>query len=261
MQIFDSFLNIFCVYNYTDHMDETDLMDAYLQFPWSYYTSILSSLVVFILAWKVCACLACKMSQTLKEELRKSRLPSYWIMICAILDQDQYPNISRVAFSILSFCFSFLFFVAIDCFMLNTMSADLVVIEEPAVVRTYEDALEREGLKLVFMEGMEDAEFFRSSDPGTIENQIWDRRVMIKDATMEVIASVWQPLLGQEMVGICRDWIGNGAMNLALSQMHQIGVPNLRGMVTKDETGKMITHAFMQLRDASPVLKNFLERQ
>ena len=256
--VYDEYLSMVCAYNFTERMAESDLMDAYTQFPASYYLSIFLTLIVFIFAWKTCARLGSKLSRTVRRQLRKSRLPSYWIMICALLDQDQYPNVSRISFSILSFCFSLFFLIAINCFMLNTMSTNLVVIEEPAVVRTYEDAINRKDLRMLFYNGMDEVKFFKNAREGSVESKIWDKRLIVEDMSMELISRLWQPTINQKVVGLVRDWMCLSVANFGLTKTRLMGIDYIRALVTKDQTGKYFTNAFMMHKDAPQVLEDFL---
>lgn len=131
---------------------------------------------MFIYIWKFCENLASDIDENCKSELDNARLPSYWIMLCAILDQDQFPNVSKSSFSVLSICFSLFFFVMVDCYMMNMMRSDLVVIDEPGVVRTYQDAIDKEGLRLIFFTGSDEEKFFRDAPIGTKEYAIWQKR-------------------------------------------------------------------------------------
>ena len=96
--VFDEFLQIISAYNYTEHFEEQDLIDAYLEFHWSYYLSLIGTLIAFIGIWDWCSLIGSKLCKKVKKEIANSRLPSYWIMTCAILDQDQFPNDFSISF-------------------------------------------------------------------------------------------------------------------------------------------------------------------
>ena len=70
-------MGMMCSYNYREAIVPTDLMDAYLDFPSSYYLSLLGTLVTFILAWKICSYAACKMSPVVKTEVSNAKKPAY----------------------------------------------------------------------------------------------------------------------------------------------------------------------------------------
>ena len=259
--VFDDFLMVMSLYNYTDHMAETDLLDAYLQFPVSYYLSTFITFLAFVLTWKSCARAAGKLSRTVRRQLRNARLPSYWIMVCAILDQDQYPTVSRVAFTILSFCFSLFFFITVDCFILNTMTTDLVVIDEPATIGNYDQAIAREGLKVGFMRGMDEIAFFRDAKEGSKERQIWDKSMVLDSVTFDTIGQLWGPGMGQKLVSIFRGWITHLLLNIGITKTRQMGLDYVRALAVKDETGKYFTNAWMVHAKAPQALKHYLHRR
>lgn len=257
--VYDEDLQIICSYNYTVDWVPSDLMDAYLEFHWSYYVSLSLTFFIFIFVWKICANLATKICKTLRDEIRNARLPSYWIMICAILDQDQFPNVSRIAFSTLSICFSLFFFILVDCFMMNIMRSDLATIEEPRVIRTYEDIVDRNGLEILFLNGMDEEVFFRDAEEGSIESKIWDKKKIIKSISPDIIGEVWQPVIDQRIIGIVRDWTGLSAANLGITKTRAMEVENIRAITTRVD--QHFTNAFMIHKDAPPKLKIFMKEQ
>ena len=198
-----------------------------------------------------------------KTEVSNAKMPAYWIMICAILDQDQYPNISKVAFTILSFCFSLFFFITIDSFMLNSMSSDLVSIKEPKVTRTYQDVLDRPAseLKVLFSPGIGEENFFRYAEPGSKEAQIWSRHVEVTQITMESIAELWNPIIAQELIGIARMWLIRAVGNLGITKTRESGNEEIRALVTRDETEKSFTNAIMYSKEINPILETFMIEQ
>lgn len=254
--IHDDFLQMICAYKYNGNFTDSDLMDAYLDFHWSYYVSLIPTFFLFIFIWKMFTVSAGTMFDTIKEQLEKSRLPSYWLMICAILDQDQFPDISPF-FSILSLCVTVFFFVLFDCFMMNMMSADLVTIDEPAVIRSYQDAIDRKGLGLMFFNGWDDENFFRYAKKGTMESKIWEKRYEMPGVSMDSIMQVFQPVMDQKVVVLLRDWVGLTAANFGLTKLLDGGNTEMRALMTKDETGKFFTNAYMIQKDAHELLKNY----
>ena len=178
-------MKIVCGYFTSNQKIEMDLLDNYLSFHYSYFVAIIVTFIFFSFAWKLCSFFARKISKSLKKEIRHARKPAYWVMLCAILDQDQYPNVSRISFSILSFCFSLFFYLLIDCFMLNTISTDLVVMIEPRVIRNYDDIIKRDEIRVVFLEGMNEDYFFRTADEETDEWKIWQRRQILKSVAVD----------------------------------------------------------------------------
>lgn len=215
--IMEEFLTTMSAYNVTDRMESGDLIDAYLAFHWSYYVSLVVTLAIFIMVWRMCEKYCFRYRPKQKTEIQNARLPPSWIMTCAILDQDQFPNITHIAFKALSLLFSLFFFITIDCFMMNIMSTDLVVIEIPQVIRTYQDFLDRNA-KIIFMEGWDENNFFEHAPEGSLEKQLWDKRYMIRTVNVETMSAIREPILRQEMALVLRDWFGLSAASFGLGK-------------------------------------------
>ena len=141
--------------------------------------------------------------------------------------------------------------------MLNTMSANLVSVEEPAVIRSYDDVINRDGLRMLFYNGMDEENFFKNAPRGSVENQIWDKRLIIGAISMDTINLVWQPIIDQKFVALFRDWMALGIANLGLTKTREMGIDYIRALASKDETGKYFTSALMMQKDAPQVLKQF----
>ena len=250
-----------CAYNYTEEMHDTDITDAYLEFHWSYYSSVATTFLLFLVSWKICSYMARNISRQLRDQIRNARLPDYWIMICALLVQHQYPAISRVTFSALSVLVSVFTFITIDCFMRNMLNCELVSITKPAVIQTYQDAIDKEGLKLMFFTGWDEEGLFMNAEPGTKENEIWKKAMFMDDINIDSIKAVWQPIMDQKVVFLLRDWLGQSAANLGLTKMRELGVDHFRAVETKDETGKFFTNAFMILKDAPETFKEYITKR
>lgn len=45
-------MQIIRLYNYTEKFREKDLIDVYYEFYWSYYVSLIGTLIAFIAIWK-----------------------------------------------------------------------------------------------------------------------------------------------------------------------------------------------------------------
>ena len=125
----------------------------------------------------------------------------------------------------------------IDCFMLNCMRTDLVTIEEPKVIRSYQDIIDREDLKVLFHQGWGDEQFFQHAKEGSKEQEIWSKKYMMEDLSPQSIGNAWQPVADQTMVTLGRDWIGRSCANLGMRTMIQMGIDTFRTMETIDEGG------------------------
>ena len=57
----------------------------------------------------------------------------------------------------------------------NLMSTDMVLVEEPQIIRSYKDLLDKGKLRMVFMEFQDDYKEFEYAPPGSIKRKLWDR--------------------------------------------------------------------------------------
>ena len=72
------------------------------------------------------------------------------------------------------------FFITILSFYIlmffgNLMSTDMVLAEEPQIIRSYKDLLDKEKLQMVFLEIQDDYMEFEYAPPGSIKRKLWDR--------------------------------------------------------------------------------------
>ena len=261
--IYTDTLEIMCGYNYTERIQNLDLLDAYLSFPRSYYVSVTVSFFFFTLCWSFCCSLAVKIRKRLKRQLARARKPPYWVMICVFLDQDQYPKVSRKAFTIMSLGATLFFFVSVDCFILNTMSTDLVVIEEPMTIQSYQDIIDRKDVKVVFLPGMNEEVFFKHAQSGTYEAAIWKNRYTVSAISYGMdFLKIIEPALDQKLVMIVRHWIADVISHLLMGLVRKnTSHKNQRVLITKDETQKFIENGMMISKYSHPILKKFVHKQ
>lgn len=90
-------------------MREQDLLDNHLSFHWSYIIALMFMFSIFTLTWNILSFYGSRLSRVIKKELIRSRKPGYWLTFCAFIDQDQYPIVSKVSFTILSLTVSTFF--------------------------------------------------------------------------------------------------------------------------------------------------------
>ena len=241
-------LGIGSIYNYSNTTTPASLLSAYTSFHWSYYFAIISTFLTFSLAWACCSYLARTIRKRLKRELVRANLPAWWIMTCAILDQDQYPKVSRIAFTILSLCFTEFFYLFIDCYMLNQIRTDLIVIKEPQVIHDYYDLIRREkdSVYAVFREGSPETKFFENAPDGTPESEVWKRRLVIESYNNEEYI---RALMAQKHILIFRMVLLIDLVKLLLEIAWdgKFGYSggNLRALIIRDPTGKSWINSFM----------------
>lgn len=141
------------------------------------------------------------------------------------------------------------------------MRSELVVIHEPRVVRSYQDIIERNGLRLTFLNGSDETHFFRDAKEGTIEHLIWKKKLLINEVSVSVFGSLISEAVDQRLVSLQRDWILATGINMGLTKLLELGYDNIRVMLTNDETGKSFTTAFMIKKSAHKILKDFFTQR
>lgn len=87
------------VFRYKENAESADLLDTYLGFPPSCYIPTILSFFVFLFTWNLGAYVEKSVDNNIKKELDGAREPGYWLMTCAILDQNQFPDVSKVVFT------------------------------------------------------------------------------------------------------------------------------------------------------------------
>lgn len=217
------------------------------------------SFFLFIFSWSLCSVVACKMSQRIQNEISRTQKPSYWVMICAILDQDQYPNISKVSFTILSLLTSTLFYLLIDCFMLNMISTDLVVTAKPSVIQSYDEIIVREDLRVFDYKGSSAGRLFKRAVPGSKFHEV-AKKVKLYDFILDAY-NVWEPIRDQKMILASSEWgsvyIGTKYRALVPNELKQ----TIRILLTKDETGQRATNAFMVSKHITKLFRSYVDEK
>lgn len=237
--------------------ESADLLDTYLSSNWSYYIAIFVSILFFIAFWNVCAVIGAKMDGSIKERMDCVRKPGYWLTICAILDLDQFPAMARISFSTISLCSSLLFWFLIDCFILNQISTDSVVVVEPRVVKSYPDIMDRDVRALCILNA-DDNKFFSHAKYGTIERDIWDKKRLIVQGFDGVSIQKYQEgFLEQRYVGIIREWAIHGLANTAMPIIARI---NDKYRLYVKSTGQSFDAPFMMRTDIDPRISDILNR-
>lgn len=145
--------------------------------------------------------------------------------------------------------------------MLNMMRADLVVIEEPIVVKSYQDIIDREDVHITFLKGVEEIYFFKYAKERTLEHEIWKKTIIVDEVNEDTMNRQLHGAVNQSQVGILRDWALRSFVNFLITKMHDIGYNSTRILLTKDETGKLFTNGWMIQRHAHKLIKEFYAEQ
>lgn len=142
---------------------------------------------------------------------------------------------------------------------MNMMSTELVIIEEPRVVRSYQDILDRksEGLEVLFMEGYDETLLFSEAEEGSREAAIWQQAHILSNLDLDGIGPVWNSVKAQRMIGIWREWIGKTAANFGITKTRELGLDTVRCFVAIDET-KSFTNGYMYFKSAPSAIVEYI---
>lgn len=162
-------------------------------------------------------------------------------MICAILDQDQFPQVSRPSFAALSLCVSIGFYALIDCFMLNLISTDLVIIPEPQSIRSFSDILSR-NVTVLFFKGMTEEQIYSESKEGTQEYEIMKNVYSYGGIGGGMMKEIGRGMMKQEYVFLIRDWVPKVFANTGILGMKD---KRIRLFLAEEEMGRKFLMAFM----------------
>ena len=88
--------------------------------------------------------------------------------------QVETIDYDTISMRIVSIFLTMLSFYIITYFS-NLMSTDMVLDEEPAIIRSYADLLSRKKIQMVFLEMHDDHKGFEYAPPGSVKHQLWQK--------------------------------------------------------------------------------------
>ena len=98
-------------------------------------------------------------------------------MHCEATDySDAYRRIMALIVSIMSF-------ILITGYFCNLMSTDMVIVEKPKVLESYQDIIDKKTVIALFAKTLTDYEYFRNAREGSIEKRLWN--IMTKERSTE----------------------------------------------------------------------------
>lgn len=97
------------------------------------------------------------------------------------VESIDYGNISM---RIVSLFMTLLSFWIINYFS-NLMSTDMVLEDDPAVIRSYKDLLQHSKLRMVFTAFQDDYKQFEYAPPGSVKRQLWEKSLESVNGTRE----------------------------------------------------------------------------
>lgn len=129
----EDIIHILSFYNTTDAVNGrvNDILFMFDSIPIGLWIGLLCSFITFISVLRF--------GHRLLD--RRSRSDATWITTCSFLDQDNFPTHRRYIL-ILSCFMSIGVFFAVN-YLTNCVHTDLVVIEQPIVIKSYDDIISR----------------------------------------------------------------------------------------------------------------------
>lgn len=140
---------------------------------------------------------------------------------------------------LLFFISTFIFFTS--CYIGNSVSTDLVVIDKAYAPATYEEIIERK-MQVGFSKILPEYEKFRDSPPGSAERRLYERKIFM-ELKPESIIQMKDPLLAQKAAIIGRSLIAE-ATGRAILALFSKDYPSTRGLMVKDPKAKRYTNVF-----------------
>ena len=180
---------------------------------------------------------------------------SLWMTICAFLDQDNYPLDSTFVSALSTVVMIGMFFIY--AFGTNCMGTDLVTIDKPIVLTSYDDIIEK-NVTSIFVKALPEWERFKSATKGTKERTLFDR-MKFAEINVDFLLRLQKTHLSQSTVTIGRPVLATAA---ALMGVGLPGLPSTaRAYVAPDEQATKYTNVFIfSTRLRGTPLEKYLSR-
>ena len=190
-------MTIFSVYNTTTESHVGDVFSMFASVPRSLWIGFFISFVVFAFV------------SYLGGRLFKKSHSGVWLSVCAFLDQDShqgyYPSSARYFAILCSVNTMGLFFIM--AYRSGCVSTDLVTIDKPIVIKTYDDIIER-GVTTGFASITPEWGMFANSPRGSKERKIFENSLEI-DFSPNTFFRLLEGLIRQKKCIISRPFIAN----------------------------------------------------
>ena len=151
-------ITIASFYNMSSESHEGNIFSMFQSVPFELWIGYGTSFFVFVTVCYV------------GSWLLKQRLSALWNITCAFLDQDNFPTTSlfiAILSTVIMLCSFFM-----ESYATNSMSTDLVTIDKPVIVNSYQDIIDREIL-IGLVEQMPEYAAFKDAPDGSMEAQMF----------------------------------------------------------------------------------------
>ena len=159
---------LFSKYNVSRQLKAADVMSTFAEV---YTTEVWILFVTFTLIFWILIRSHIKLMNTLKRKREKLRHDSLYRVLMQLFQVDY---VSFINIRIISFVMT-LFSFYIILFFTMSMKTDIVVVDEPVIINTYDDLLAMPRFKLIFPLMSDYYKRFESSEPGSKERKLWER--------------------------------------------------------------------------------------
>lgn len=144
----------------------------------------------------------------------------------AFLFEDSFPE--DIPFNKMITVSATLFLFFFGNYLMNFMSADLIVYSKPPVLIGYEGVLERvesgKNVSVIFLPGLPETLRYQEAPEGTFEAKMWQlqKPAPFKDGVMELVIALKDPVIRQEAVAMMREVIINAVTATAFMMTDDI---------------------------------------
>ena len=175
---------IFQGYNTTSRINFVDIFRKTLQsFSLSLWLLLLNTLIVISLIMKIGynyrkkLDLRCKHPLTTRlsrftQHKKENHYPFYETF--SLFMGQNGSEFNTLFGQIISLIISLASFVLIFGYICNLMATDMVVVDKPITLNTYEDVINRPGMIPLFFRELTDYQHFKNGMPGSVERRLWD---------------------------------------------------------------------------------------
>ena len=212
---------------------ETDIMDMFTSAPSELWWSTLAGFITFV---------AVLCFGYFILSVRKKYKSPLWMVTCAFLSEDNFPEDILFNRIITVTACSFIFFFG--NYLMSSMSSDLVVFDNPIVITSYQDIMDRKAsgkpMSIIMPEILPETRVFAEGIEGKYPKELFDMRKEISLEGMTVadlVTTLIDPMIKQESVAIVRQIIAEGGVAAGLRFGTLIGYPgfsNIRALFSRD---------------------------
>lgn len=225
--VYEDIMTIFSAYNVTNGTQTGDLFEMFTQVPYGLWIGYFVSFFAFVFI------------SLIGSRILKQKYSSFWMTTCAFLDQDNFPTDSLFVSVLSTAVMTGMFFMM--TYAGNSMSTDLVTVEKPVVITTYDQVIDR-GIKTIYTKVLPEWERFSNAPPGSTEWKLFQNsyEASLTPSNADKFRS---GLLNQEFIFVSRPLVAFGA---ALSVIGFPGWPKTgRAYVAPDPHAKKYTNVFV----------------